>query len=535
MQPISSAKKWLYFLSLFFLTLPMMGMGEKDPFHYEYNLSTQDLRPGESLPITFQFYIPDKYFLYRDKIEIQVLQPLTFSIENEIFSPSTKITDKFFKKVLDVYLNTATLQITLRIPKEVKSHENLKLFLTYQGCSEDLCYPAQKQEIEIPLHFQGVETSPTPSAPVRQWGVKSLLNFTDLGFLTALLLVFLGGIATSFTPCVLPLIPLTLAFIWAQGGGTRLRHHFLVFVLVLSMAFTYALLGYLAATFGWSLGFIFQNIYFIMAIVVLYGTLALSLFGFYQIQMPFRVRQWLSGLGGKGILGAVISGFSLGFLAAPCVGPIIAALLLYVAQSGNPLYGFLLLFVFGMGMGVIFFVMNIFYDSLSTRLKAKRWTLFLERGLGVLLLLPALYYGSIAYQHFVPSKNSIFVQEASFWIRNPEEAFATARSENKPLMIDFFATWCLPCLEMEKTVYSHPGIQEKLKDFVALKVDCTEETAVCQSMVKRFNVVGWPTILFLSPEGVVIDQYSLIGKQLGSDEMLNHLNQVLRGLPQFLE
>ena len=203
----------------------------------------------------------------------------------------------------------------------------------------------------------------------------------------------------TFTPCVLPVIPITLAYIGTQPEGQRARNLGLTSLLVLAMALSYAIMGYLSATFGWTLGFLFQNIYFLVFVVVLYLFLALGLFGLYQLQLPYRLRQWVAGLSGRGVVGAVISGITIGLLAAPCVGPIIAALLLFVAQSGDPVYGFSLLLVFGLGMGQIFLGMALFYETFSRKLRAGHWTVWVERALGVLLIIPALYYGTIAYQN----------------------------------------------------------------------------------------------------------------------------------------
>jgi thioredoxin:protein disulfide reductase len=525
MQPAFLKKTWLSVLVVLFLGWAFLGLGPKQPFHYEYNLPTGQLKAGEGFPIEFRFYIPNKYFLYRDKIDVEILEPLSFFILSKERSPSEKKEDKFFKKILDIYHNEASLVATVIPPAEVNELETLKMRVIYQGCSENLCYPVVREEIELSLHFQTTEAS-SGSARV---GPRTAFNIKEMGLLVALLAVFLAGIATAFTPCVLPLIPIILTYIGAQDRSRPFMHHFQVIVLMLSMALSYALLGYFAATFGWTLGFLFQNVYFLITIALLFVVLALSLFGVYQIQMPYRLRQWMSRLGGKGITGAVLSGFTMGFLAAPCVGPIIAGLLIYVAQSGNPLYGFGLLFIFGVGMGMPFLLMNIFYDTLSKRLKAKKWTLVLERVMGVMLLLPALYYGYIATQHFMPPATGIYLQKNVFWTEDPKVAFSKAKHENKPILVDFYASWCLPCIELEKVVFSHERVQERLKGFVALRVDCTEETPVCKEMVDRFHVVGWPTILFLSPDGKVNDQFSLIGESLNVEEMLEHIDKFSKG------
>ncbi|MDO8644696.1 MAG: cytochrome c biogenesis protein CcdA, partial [bacterium] len=325
-------------------------------------------------------------------------------------------------------------------------------------------------------------------------------------------LAFVGGILADFTPCVLPLIPLTLAFIGIRQGSRK--HRFLLsLILVGGMALSYATLGILASIIGLSLSFLFQNSWFLLFFSLFFILMALSMFGLFTIQLPSSLQSRLSRMGGKGYWGSLIAGVTLGILATPCVGPIIGALLLYVAQSQNIFRGFSLLLLFGLGMGIPIILTGLFYETIAPRFRGGKLGDWLKKILGLLLLIPALYYGSIAW-HSIRSKGNesppLFHSNLP-WLFEVEAGLEKAHTEGKPVLIDFSAAWCLPCLELEKNVFSNPAVQKSLQDFVLIKVDCTDETDQCREAVERYQVIGWPTILFLTPEGKVLEGETLIG------------------------
>jgi thiol:disulfide interchange protein DsbD len=240
------------------------------------------------------------------------------------------------------------------------------------------------------------------------------------------------------------------------------------------------------------------------------------------------MRNFLAKLGGSGVVGSLLSGVTVGFLAAPCVGPVIASLLLYVAKERDIVHGFFLLLTYGLGMGSLFLVVGTFYHRLASKVHGGPFTVWIKRVFAVLLLVPAFYYGSIVYAQLAGKGGSTARQPThnTFWIRSVEEGFRQAKATGKPIFMDFFASWCLPCVEMENGTFSEPGFQKFLSEkFVPLQVDCTEETPDCKAMVERYGVVGWPTFLILTPEGQVVR--SLIGQSLTASE----LQEILEGLP----
>jgi thioredoxin:protein disulfide reductase len=516
----------------FFLLLPAVLWAQvTDPFQYTVDLSSRRLAPGDGTPIEVTFLIPPSHYLYKDKTRLTLEEGAAnegFELGAVQTSPSITKKDPFTGADEEIFVETAVLKTVLKAkPGAREGDRSVKLGLEYQGCSDKLCFRLMHKELILPVTL-GVPSAAGPSGGSSEsvWR-DPLAVFRKEGLLIALLVSFLGGLGSAFTPCVLPIIPITLAFIGVRKQGTSLGRNFLLsLVLVLSMSLTYAVMGVAASLFGKSLGFLFQNPIFLSFGVLLYLTFSLSLFGLFEIQVPMGMRNFMAKLGGAGVIGSVLSGFTVGFLAAPCVGPLIASLLLYVAKERDAAHGFLLLFAYGLGMGSLFLVVGTFYHRLASKVHGGPFTVWIERTFAVLLLIPAFYYGSIVYAqlrgHTPPGQEDV---HNAFWIRSSDEAFRRALALGRPIFMDFFASWCLPCVEMEKGTFSDKGLQKYMtENFVAVKIDCTEETPDCKAMSARYGVVGWPTFLILTPQGDV--KASIIGQKLSAMELQERLKEI---------
>ncbi|HEX5038328.1 MAG TPA: cytochrome c biogenesis protein CcdA [bacterium] len=508
-------------IAFFFFVPGVLFAQVPDPFQYTVDQSARTVFRGGETPVEITFLIPPSHYLYKDKMALTVLEGEGYELGPIVLSPAAVTKDPFTGADEQVYFETAVLNTHLR-PKAgaPEGETTVKLQLEYQGCSDKLCFRLTRKEIAIPVTL-GRMPSSGPSEPLFQ---DPLTLLKKKGLLVALLITFLGGLGSAFTPCVLPIIPITLAFIGVRKQGTTIAHNFILSLfLVLSMSLTYAAMGLAASLVGKSLGFLFQNPYFLSFGVLLYAAMSLSLFGLFEIQAPLGMRNFLAKLGGSGVVGSILSGFTVGFLAAPCVGPVIASLLLYVAKERDAAHGFLLLFAYGFGMGSLFLVVGTFYHRLASKVHGGPFTVWIKRVFAVLLLVPAFYYGSIVYAQFTGKAVVGPVAHNAFWVRSVAEGFQSAQTQTKPVFLDFFASWCLPCVEMENGTFSDKNLQKYLTEhFVPIKVDCTDETPDCKAMTEKYGVVGWPTFLVLSPDGKVLQ--SFIGQKLSASELKARLD-----------
>lgn len=237
-----------------------------------------------------------------------------------------------------------------------------------------------------------------------------------------------------------------------------------------------------------------------------------------KFNVPASWQTRINSYQGKGATRYFYVGLTIGLLAAPCVGPLLVPLLVFISQTQKLALGFSLMLSYSVGLSVIFFVVAFTSSAWIGRFAAGSH--FFKKILGVLLLVGAAFYVSVLWKspQADETKQSAFIKDSAV-------AFELAEQQNKKLVIDFYADWCLPCLEWDKKVFSKPQVQNVLKnDFIALKVDCTEETRECQEMVKRFNVFGFPTIIATDPSGTEIKEKHITGVVMDEQEFIEHLN-----------
>jgi thiol:disulfide interchange protein DsbD len=391
------------------------------------------------------------------------------------------------------------------------------------------------------------------------------------GWIFVVLGAFGAGFLTSLTPCVYPMIPITLAIFGARGKDVpRKRAITLAIAYVGGMCVMYAALGVTFAMIGkaGSFGTQLASPYVVFPLVILFLTLAASMFGAFELNLPSSVQARLNQIGGKGFGGAFAMGLVGGLIAAPCTGPFLASLLLYVSTSGNALGGGGLLFVYGLGMGVLFFVLAAFAVALP---KSGAWMDAVKSIGGIGLLFAAIYY----LMPFLPWLRDAVVPSTSFlivacfivvvglgagaiqksfhgsWGERAQKGFAVAmvvsgavaiwlwrqapkhqvtwqtdevsarnqaKAEHKLLMIDFSASWCNPCHAMERTFGTDAVYAAITKDFVPLKFDVTEQSEVNDALKANYNSMTLPSVLFVDPiDGTV---YQRIRSEIEPDAML---------------
>jgi len=484
------------------------------PFHILNPESPISIAPGETKTVSLTVEIPPKYFIYKDKTDLQFLNLEEVMVKKIAFPPSKIHEDPYFKKKVDAYEEEAKILVTFFMPEEASAGKrNVEAILKLQGCSESLCYPEESHLVVFNLDVAGEPINPAPE----KTSLKDLLHTADFSKIAeqkwwiGLAIIFLGGFLTSLTPCVLPLIPITLLIIGVRAEHPLRRNLLLSCSLVLGLALTYSFLGVLAVALGKSLGFVFQQKWFVIVLAFFFFSLSLSMFGLYEIHLPRQLRHRLHHIKGHGILGAFASGMAAGLLAAPCAGPVIGSLLIYVATTQNYLKGFVLLFLYALGMGLLFVVLGTSYGTFKDRFKGFSASLWVKRMLGVLLLSVSLFYVNSVipfekgFSYFWETPQSVA------WVYSEQEGLALARKENKIILLDFYAEWCAPCKELDIGFFRKPEVAALLKKMVPVRIDATfNDKPEVGALLDKYKVIGWPTLLFIDSSGKVLKDLSVV-------------------------
>lgn len=516
----------LFAAVLFFCQAPAWG---GSPFLPEVTPDILQLRPGEEKNVTIAVPIPENYFLYQEKTSFQWLQTGGLEVVGTEFPAPINRFDPFFKKEAPVFVAPeALIYLHLRAPPDVVEGElRLEGLLQLQGCSDKLCYPPETHLISLKLSVSHGENfiplAQKPSEGV--WAAALSQNFgvvLERGFFWGLLVVFLAGVLTSLTPCVLPLVPMTLLVIGVKKEKPVWANLGLSFALVLGIALMYSSIGLIGVFFGKTLGFFFQSKIFIVTVSLLLLVMAAAMFDLFTFQIPPSWQQRLSKLKTGGGRGAFLSGLGVGIFAAPCAGPLVGALLLFVATTQNYLLGFLFLFVYAIGIGLLFLVLGTGFGSLQARLKSGKAGLWIKKGLGVLLVVGALYFLNSILG--IDRKIDSWLQGPApvAWENSIEAGLEIARRENKPVLVDFYAEWCAPCKEMEYDFFRRPEVVPLLRQMIPVRFDATfTDDPQVEETLRRYNITGMPTVLFLKPDGTVLEELRVVSYD--AELLLDHL------------
>ncbi len=367
----------------------------------------------------------------------------------------------------------------------------------------------------------------------------------------ALALAFLFGLLSSLTPCVYPVVPITVAYIGSRSEGRGKSHgFFLSLAFVAGLALVYSTLGAISARAGAAFGSLAQNRWVGLGLAVLFYALALSMLNLFELRTPSALANRLERSKqkgkGRGFAGAFFIGAVSGLVASPCIGPLILAILVVVASAGSVLLGFAYLFAFALGMGVLFVVIGAFSGILSALPKSGGWMDGVRLFFGALILAASFYFAGLylprkvffaagglalwavllyllfgAKRHFfsVPARVAgILLCAAAFaailpllpaapasagpgavWRADLGAAASEAGALSKPVLLDFRADWCVACVELEKETWPAPEVRAALAGLVPVRLDMTENNASNRALQARFGVKGLPTVILLAP------------------------------------
>ena len=490
-------------------------------------------------------FIPAKgYYLYQESLQFEAgseagklykIRP-TLPLGVEKF-------DETFQKKLQVYKQAFMVLLDVNPTPGKPIHIDVNL----QGCAEaGICYPPMT--LKFLLAGPGVKAAPIPEALEGSQALSTTqteLSLSDLWrerddvnaigrFLqntsTAYLFLafFVLGLALAFTPCVLPMLPILSSVIFGTQGGKAIskgRASILALAYILGMALIYALAGVLMAALGGSVQRALQSPLALSAFALLLLLLSGSLFGLYDLRLPQSWHQHVDRLAGRQEGGSVFGAFALGgistLVASPCITAPLAGVLAFIAQTGSMSLGAGLLFVMALGMGL-----PLLFIAIEARILIPStgiWMVWLQRTLGVLLVATAAWIASPLIQKNDPSGsvNTINGQkihqvgDLSFLvIHSPAELDAQlmkAKQEQKIVMLDFYADWCISCKEMEVNTFTNPEVSKVLEQFVLLQADVTANSLDNQALLKRFGLYGPPGILIFNQQSEEQKEQRVIG------------------------
>jgi thiol:disulfide interchange protein DsbD len=373
----------------------------------------------------------------------------------------------------------------------------------------------------------------------------------------AFLFALTAGFLTSLTPCVYPMIPITVSVFGARNATSRGHAFLLATAYVAGIAVMFGTLGTVFALLGKAFGTFLANPWVVVPLALFFFAMAASMFGAFDLALPPSLQGLLSRVGGRGLLGAFLMGLVGGLIAAPCTGPPLAGILAYVATTRDAGHGFLLLATYAAGIGVPFWAIAGFSMQLP---KSGPWMNAVKSLFGIALVVAGLYYlrpiapfltrlgngtpflvgalvavaaglalGAI-HLSFSDSRRKAarkamgvaLVVAGAFgfidylltpeihiaWLRSEPAAVAAAREQNKILLVDFMADWCLPCQEMDVNVFGRPDVAPILADFVLLRVDLSQESddESLAAIKAKYHVETLPAVRFATPDGRVLGE-----------------------------
>ncbi len=471
-----------------------------------FRISTRAL---DANTVEVSFAIAEGYYMYRERFKFAVDPGSKAKLGTPQFPTGMRKKDEFFGDV-----ETYRKQVAIRLPVE-SAERTLNLVVTSQGCADvGVCYIPMDSKATIQLAAFHSPPAGVPAASASGFSVQvsdfEVARLFESGGPLLVLASFLGfGLLLAFTPCVLPMIPILSGIIAGEGRDLgKLRALLLSIAYVFGMALAYACAGVAAAWSGAMLAAALQNAWVLGAFALVFVVLALSMFGFYELQLPGFLRHRLHATHGRLRGGRVASVAAMGALSAvivsPCVAAPLAGALLYISQSRDVALGGAALFTMALGMGIPLLVVGVSEGALLP--KSGPWMVRVKQVFGVLLLAVAVW---IVWPVLRPSGGGAeFVR-----VHSIAELEGKLKSPGRPVMLDFYADWCVSCKEMEALTFSDARVKPRMDGMLLLQVDVTANTAEHKALLKRFHLFGPPGIVFFDAQGREIKGLRVIGYQ----------------------
>ena len=388
------------------------------------------------------------------------------------------------------------------------SVEKFDLALTYIACTKKFCLTPRTLNLSVNVQVAAENKKVNNDISSSEFIQKQI----EQNLAYALALIFLFGLLTSLTPCVYPLIPITLAVLGTNEDRSKLKSFLISLSYVLGIGLTYALLGVIAAQTGQLFGSLISHPIVIIAMSLIFFAMGLSLLGLFELQAPSFMRSKMSNARTqKGYLGAFISGLLAGVIASPCVGPVLVGVLAYIARTQNSTLGFILLYTFALGFGVLFILLGTFSQLANKLPRSGTWMNSIKTILALFLFALSFYYSWPLIKQYMPKSQVEHTLNKVQWQAFSPALVKKAKAEGKPVIIDFYADWCAACVEMDEFTFSKEKIIQKSKSFAMLKVDATSPFDELSDWQQTYKVYGLPTLILINSKGKVLEDLTLTG------------------------
>ena len=537
------------------------------PVREAFQLSLMESAPQS---IKLRFVATEGYYLYRHRFQFRT-EPADVTLGTAQLPQGEQKHDEFFGDV-EVYHGI----LDVELPRTAGDQRAFTLAVTYQGCADKgLCYPPETERLSIDGKSSSVLSADTPtSSQETRWNWRELALF------------FLAGLGLTFTPCVLPMLPILSGVVLrGQVGGWRGFNLSLAYVL--PMAICFALLGALMGMFGAQLNLQarLQSAWVLVPFALFFVVFALAMFGIFELKLPHAISSRLDRVAnrtkGGSLVGAAVLGVVSSLLVSPCVSAPLAGALLYISASGDALGGALKLFALGLGMGAP--LLLVATGGAAWLPKSGSWLIYVKNAIGVLLLglavgllsrvLPgqvtllligllaagvglflgalefiykapkprlaqllglfllfyalACWYGALSGQTdplspigqsmAVNSAGGAQARSASEWqtITTPLEldrVLADAKAANTPLLLDWYADWCISCKVIEREVLNDSNVVERLKGYRLIRFDMTASNREQRALLDRYKLFGPPALMFFGKDGIERRDVRVIGE-----------------------
>ena len=505
-----------------------------------------------------------------------------FKLTKIVYPQAKDIKLDFSEKALSVFEGKIYIGGIIKSANLKPGEYNLILKLRYQACNNQSCLPpssvidtmviniADKKDAINEINqsvFKNIDLSLSNVVINKNQDSDNDISnvLQSNGILLGLIIVFLGGLALNLTPCVYPLIPITIGFFGGQSEGSTKRLAVMGILFVVGLAVTYSVIGVITSLTGAVFGTLLQNPVVIIAVALILIALSLSMFGVYEFKLPDKLVAKAGGAKG-GYYGAFFMGLTLGIVAAPCIGPFVLGLVTYVAAKQDVFFGFIMFFVLALGLGTPYLFLAIFSGKIKKLPRSGEWMQAIEHIFGLILVGMAIYFllplipkaisgfvlpvymiaaglyiifferkaSNIKVFRIIKTIFGVVVMAVAAYAVIPKETAsinwkpysesAIASIGQKGIIIDFYADWCIPCKELDALTFSDPRVIKLSEEFNTYKADMTKSLDdEVETLRDKYKIIGVPTVLLLNSKG---EEVNRITGFVNADEFLKIMSGI---------